>query len=83
MPSDPRVNIVINVPEPTRQEPGRVKRRFAMALDHNVRVVSLAALRNLVRGADHEGFRDDSEFEIFREDSFPGMTFLALNEVTE
>lgn len=84
MPSDPRVSIVISAPEPTRQQPSRVRRRFAMALDHNVKVIDLAALRNLVRGADAEGMADDSQFEIYRdENSFAGMTFLALNEVTE
>ena len=62
----------------------RVKRRFAMALDHRVEIINLAALRSLVQGADAEGFSDDSQFEIFRdENSFAGMTFLALNEVTE
>lgn len=62
----------------------RVKRRFAMALDHRIEVINLAALRNLVKGADAEGFADDSEFEIYRdENSFAGQTFLVLNEVTD
>lgn len=59
------------------------KRRFAMALDRNVEFINLAALRNLVQGADAEGFADDSRFEIFRDENFVGETFLVLNEVRD
>lgn len=60
------------------------KRRFAMALDHQVDVINLAMLRSLVRGAEAEGFADESTFEIYRpETSFSGQTFLVLNEVRD
>lgn len=59
------------------------KRRFAYAVDPALEVITLGALRDLVQGADAEGMADDSRFEIFRDESFRGHTFLVLNEVRD
>jgi len=56
------------------------RRRFAIAVGRS-EVVDLRTLRKLVRGAEADGFRDDSTFEV-RQDVELGVTYLVLTEVT-
>jgi hypothetical protein len=58
-----------------------MKRRIAQAVDQEIEVINLALLRHVVEAADAQGFRDDSEFQVVRDESFR-RTFLVFNEVT-